>query len=139
MVTSMQFILFLEYCLYNLTTIIVWVVSLMDYKAIGKRIKSMRKLQDISQEKLAEYGDISTVHMSHIETGKTKLSLPVIVAIADALNVSVDALIYDEPRGGASIAVDEIAAVLASCDAVQARIISDVVKATKQSLDAHMK
>ena len=111
----------------------------MDYKAIGKRIKSMRRLQDISQEKLAEYGDISIVHMSHIETGKTKLSLPVIVAIADALNVSVDSLIYDEPRGGASIAVDEIAAVLKTCDAVQAQIIADVVKATKKSLDAHMK
>lgn len=111
----------------------------MDYAAIGKRIKSMRKLQNISQEKLAEYADISTVHMSHIETGKTKLSLPVVVAIADALDVRVDSLLYDEPRGGASIAVDEIAAVLDTCDAAQARIIADIVRATKQSLDSHLK
>ena len=93
----------------------------------------------MTQEKLAEYANISTVYVSHIETGSAKPSLPVVVAIADALDVRVDSLLYDEPRGGASIAVDEIAAVLATCDAAQRRIIADVVRATKQSLDAHLK
>ena len=111
----------------------------MDYAAIGQRIKRMRKARSLSQEKLAEFAEVSTVHMSHIETGKTKLSLPVIVKIADALDVRVDSLLYDEPRGSASIAVDEIAAVLATCDAAQRQIIADVVRATKQSLDSHLK
>lgn len=111
----------------------------MDYKALGQRIKRMRKARKLSQEQLAEYAEISTVHMSHIETGKTKLSLPVIVKIADALDVRVDALLYDTPREGASIAVDEIAAVLSDCSAAQARIIADIVKTAKASLDAHMK
>ena len=111
----------------------------MDYYAIGQRIRRIRKARSISQERLAESANISTVHMSHIENGNTKLSLPVIVKIADALDVRVDSLLYDEPRGGATIAVDEIAAVLEACDAAQARIIADIVRATKQSLDSHLK
>ena len=109
----------------------------MDYYAIGQRIRRVRKARGISQERLSEVVDISPTHMSHIETGNTKLSLPVLVAIADALEVRVDSLLYDAPRGSVSIAVDEIAAVLDACDAVQASIIADVVRATKQSLDIH--
>lgn len=111
----------------------------MDYYAIGQRIRKMRKARNLSQEKLAEYADISITHMSHIETGNTKLSLPVLVQIADALDVRVDSLLYDEPRGGVSIAVDDIAAVLEKCTAAQAQIIADVVRATKHSLDTHIK
>lgn len=109
----------------------------MDYQAIGQRIRKIRKARNLSQEKLSELVDISVPHMSHIETGTTKLSLPVLVAIADALAVRVDALLYDAPRGGVSIAMDEITAVLEACDATQASIIADVVRATKLALDTH--
>ena len=54
----------------------------MDYAAIGKRIRAHRKRLNLSQEELAEMVNISTVHMSHIETGYTKLSLPVLVDLA---------------------------------------------------------
>lgn len=111
----------------------------MDYNAIGQRIKRMRKARGLSQENLAEFAEISTVHMSHIETGKTKLSLPVIVAIADALAVRVDSLLYDEPRSGVSIAVDEIAALLEGCDAKQTAFIADLVRAAKHALDNYTK
>lgn len=111
----------------------------MDYNAIGQRIKRMRKARGLSQENLAEFAEISTVHMSHIETGKTKLSLPVIVAIADALEVRVDSLLYDEPRSGVSIAVDEIAALLEGCDAKQTAFIADLVRAAKHALDNYTK
>ena len=109
----------------------------MDYYAIGQRIRRIRKVRGITQEALAELVDVSTTHVSHIETGITKLSLPVIVKIADALDVRVDSLLYDEPRGGVSIAVDEIAAILEGCDAAQARFIADLVRAAKQSLDVY--
>ena len=48
----------------------------MDYVAVGRRIRAQRKKLSLSQEELAEMVNISTVHMSHIETGYTKLSLP---------------------------------------------------------------
>lgn len=62
----------------------------LDYKAIGKRIKIARIQVDLTQEKLAEYVNLSPSHMSNIETGTTKVSLTTIVNIANALSVSVD-------------------------------------------------
>ncbi|MBS7062722.1 MAG: helix-turn-helix transcriptional regulator [Eubacterium sp.] len=46
-----------------------------------------RKDCGLSQKQLAEKVGISTTHLSHIETGNTKLSLPVFVDIAEALSV----------------------------------------------------
>lgn len=111
----------------------------MDYNAIGRRIRVARKACGLTQEKLAEIVDVSPTHVSHIETGDTKLSLPVLGAIADALNVRVDSLLYDEPRGSARIAVEDIAAVLDTCTAAQAQIIADIVRTTKQAMDRHLK
>ena len=53
-----------------------------DYKAIGNRIKQARKRQKITQKKLAEMTDLSTSHMSHIESGKTKVSLPSLIPVS---------------------------------------------------------
>lgn len=54
----------------------------MDYYMIGQKIRKFRKGCGLSQEQLAEKVGISTTHLSHIETGNTKLSLPVFVDIA---------------------------------------------------------
>ena len=110
----------------------------MDYYKIGQLIRKIRKAHGLSQEELAEKVNISTTHMSHIETGNTKLSLPVFVDIAAALEVRADDLL-DTPATAAttSTSLDEIAAVLERCNAQQAKVIADVVKATKLSMDKH--
>ena len=71
----------------------------MDYYLIGQKIRKYRKAQGISQEQLAERIGVSVTHMSHIETGNTKLSLSVFVAIADSLNVRTDDLLSDGQSG----------------------------------------
>ena len=70
----------------------------MDYYEIGQRIRKVRKAHGLSQEELAGMVDISTTHMSHIETGNTKLSLPVLVSLAGALGVRTDDLL-NQPGG----------------------------------------
>ena len=109
----------------------------MDYYQIGQNIRKIRKAHGLSQEELAEKVNISTTHMSHIETGNTKLSLPVFVEIAAALEVRTDDLLHNTVTGTTSTSLDEIASVLERCNAQQARVIADVVKATKQSMDKH--
>ena len=110
----------------------------MDYYEIGQRIRRIRKAHKLSQEELAEKVGISTTHMSHIETGNTKLSLPVFVDIAEALEVKTDSLLYDEPRDSVTTAMSDIAAILEECDTKQACVISDMVKAMKQSFDKYI-
>ena len=110
----------------------------MDYYKIGQRIRKIRKAHGLSQEELAEKVNISTTHMSHIETGNTKLSLQVLVDIAAALEVRTDDLLNDTPVASTSTVMDEIAAVLEGCTAKESRVIADVVRATKRSMDKYL-
>jgi len=107
----------------------------MDYYKIGQNIRKIRKIHGFSQEELAEKVDISTTHMSHIETGNTKLSLPVLVELANILNVKVDELLGREVDTSVEMLCGEIATVMERCTPEQARIIADTVKALKLSLD----
>lgn len=109
----------------------------IDYYAIGQRIRKIRKAKRLSQESLAEQIGISTTHMSHIETGNTKMSLPVFVALAAALEVRTDELLYDHPQD-CSASFASISELLSSCTLQQVQIIEDIVKAVKVSLDKNM-
>ncbi len=111
---------------------------MMDYKQIGQRIRKFRRASRLSQEELAARVYISTVHMSHIETGNTKLSLPVLVDIAEALQVRTDELIYDQSIASLNTASGDIAAVLDSCTPQQAKVLADLVKALKLSMDKYL-
>lgn len=110
----------------------------MDYYAIGQRIRKIRKAQGFSQETLAEQAGISVTHMSHIETGNTKLSLPVLVDLAEILDVHTDDLLFDEISAERSSTINEIAQILDTCTAQQLKIIKNVVKTTKISLEQYL-
>lgn len=110
----------------------------MDYYKIGQRIRKVRRAHGLSQEELAERINISTTHMSHIETGNTKLSLPVLVDIAAILEVRTDDLLSDGEKLTISTALEEIAAILERCSAQEAKIIVEIVKAAKLSIDKYL-
>lgn len=110
----------------------------MDYYAIGQRIRKIRKAHNLSQEELAEKIGISTTHMSHIETGNTKLSLPVFVDLAAALEVRTDELLYDDSLAVRSSSIEEIVHILDACTTQQIKIIEDVLRATKTSLKKYL-
>lgn len=110
----------------------------MDYYKIGQQIRKIRRAHGLSQEELAEKVNISIPHMSHIETGNTKLSLPVFVDIANALEVRTDDLLDTPAESTVSSCLDEIAAVLERCSAQEAKVIAEVVQATKLAIDKHL-
>lgn len=104
----------------------------MDYKKIGRRIRKFRRAANLSQEQLAEKIEISPTHMSHIETGSTKLSLPVLVSLAEALQASTDSLLFDD-----TVADPDINDLLSSCSAEQLNALRTVLVATKAALDSY--
>lgn len=110
----------------------------MDYYAIGQRVRRFRKALGLSQETLAEKINISTTHMSHIETGNTKLSLPVLVALANVLEVRTDDLLYDASPSSRTSSINGIMQILDSCTKQQLQIIEDVLRATQISLNKHL-
>ena len=109
----------------------------MDYYQIGQRIRKIRKAHKLSQDELASKVGISTTHMSHIETGNTKLSLPVLVDLADALQVRVDDPLFDSPRDSVSSTGDELQQLLDGCNSQQAKAILDIAKSAKTALEKY--
>ena len=90
----------------------------MNYEALGRKIKEVRRKQNMTQEYLAEKVDLSVSHISNIETAKTKVSLPTLVEISNALGVSVDYLLmdsYHSPEMKEDVFVKELDAVIENC------------------------
>lgn len=67
----------------------------LDFKIIGLRIQKRRSEKKMTQAELAERIDTNQKHLSRIEGGYHRCTLDLIVAIAKALDVSVDYLIAD--------------------------------------------
>ena len=63
-----------------------------NYKRLGLNIAYYRKLNGISQEKLAEAINISRTHMSRIETADCAVSLDVIFDICNVFSISPETL-----------------------------------------------
>ena len=110
----------------------------MNYYEIGQRIRKYRKAYNLSQEQLAEQVEISVTHLSHIETGNTKLSLTVFVNIANALNVQTDDLLYTTNDNKKTILKQEISDLINSCSPKELETLTDILKASKIALDKYI-
>ena len=67
---------------------------------IGKRIREERLRLNLTQERLAEDVDCSTVYVGNIERGERSLTLNNLIVFAKRLGVTVDYLLSDcvEPK-----------------------------------------
>lgn len=63
------------------------------YTAIGRHIQVYRKMNQLTQQELAEKANISLSFLGHIERGTRKLSVESLYKLADALGCSVDSLL----------------------------------------------
>lgn len=106
----------------------------MDYYKIGQKIRKIRKAHGLSQEELAEKVNISTTHMSHIETGSTKLSLQVLVRLAMALEMPTDSLIFESCSQPMA---DKLQGLLSQCSENQVEFIASIVESMKAALDKY--
>lgn len=85
-------IIFLFYFGYNK---IGDLMSNIDYKQLGARIREERLHLRLTQAQLAEAIDISDTYMGAIERGERGLSLDTLVLLAGRLGVTVDFLLSD--------------------------------------------
>lgn len=106
----------------------------LDYKAIGERIRRKRKERGMTQQALAELSNQEPSNISHIERGATKLSLPTIVNIANALNVTVDDLLCDSLPSASASYMHISNEILADCSHKELRIITETMLALKNNL-----
>lgn len=111
---------------------------MLDYTEIGKKIRSLRRARNLSQEQLAEKIWISTTHMSHIETGSTKLSLPVLVDLANTLQVGTDEILGTMRNVEGQATEDRIRQLLSTCNVAQAKVLEDILLHAKEAIDHYL-
>ena len=110
----------------------------MDYYKIGQKNTQIPQGAKPSQEQLAEKIGISVTHMSHIETGNTKLSLQVFADLAEALQVSVDSLLYDVNSNSKQQAYQEITDILDQCTPAQAQALKEIISSTWSAINKYL-
>ena len=110
---------------------------IMDYYKIGQNIRKFRKAYNYSQEDLAEKVGISVTHLSHIETGNTKLSLPVFISLAEVLQVHTDELLFGISTTQLDSTKEEILSILDRCTPYELHVIKDIIIATKSALNKY--
>ena len=88
----------------------------IDYKMLGLKIKEIRINRGLTQDNLAEMVSCNTSHISNIDNNHTKVSLNVLLAIANALNTSIDYLLSDQYENSSLALDNEILRALKNCD-----------------------
>ncbi len=106
----------------------------IDYISIGNRIKELRTAKGWTQAKLAEKSGVEPSNISHIERAATKLSLPTMVNIANALDVTLDEIAYGSLVKSTHVSVKMINDILSDCTAEEIKSLSEVLKTTKNIL-----
>lgn len=106
----------------------------LDYQAIGTRVRRLRKSKGLTQQALAELAEQEPSNISHIERGATKLSLPTLISLANALDVTADQLLCDSLPASQSILQREAEQLLADCSHWELQIITETIRSLKASL-----
>jgi len=106
----------------------------MDYILLGQRIRSARIAAGLSQEKLAEIVGLTSQHISHTEVASTKISLPSLVKIANALNTSVDKLLSDNLYDSKPHLLDDIQALFSDCDPDEIYVMLEAASGVKDAI-----
>ena len=106
----------------------------LNYKLLGARLKTVRITSNLSQDKLSELCDISPQHLSQIESGKTKVSLPCLVRICNALETTPDALLMDSVNHPTPQLMSNIEAVYADCTPDEIFLMLSISDSLKKSM-----
>lgn len=102
----------------------------IDYVKIGRRIKSARLERGYSQADLGALVGCSNNHMSHVEVGQTKVSLPMLLKLSLVLEKNFDYFLLDTPYAKCeSIINSEIADKLNQCSATTLITVSRILDA----------
>lgn len=74
-----------------------------EMRELGEAIRAARMRKGLTQEALAELLDITPIHLKNMESSRRKPSVPLLFALMELLDLSVDALVFPERAQGGAI------------------------------------
>ena len=102
--------------------------------ALGKRISFYRLKFSMTQEKLADLTNCSREYIAYLENGVKTPSLPILVDLANALHISVDALLVDSLDYSLSSSDSDLHRLLLDCNETEQEIIIRTARELKATL-----
>ena len=109
----------------------------INYITVGKRIRRLRTAQRITQEELAFRIGTSAAFISNIELAKKKPSLQKLSQIADALDVTVNDLLYNTPPSESDFSGNELSRILDLCPPEKQQKLMEHLAAIIKSFTTH--
>ena len=109
----------------------------LNYDLIGMRIRQYREAKSLSQEELADNAGISWRHLNYVEHGERKISVDVLIALANALDVNANDLLTDHLTGSNTSMKEEADEILTNCTPTEKAILMDMLKHMKKLLSEH--
>lgn len=106
----------------------------INYALIGVRVRAARQKKGYTQEYISERADVSPPHYSKIESGRTKLSLPCLVRICNALEITPDEILMDSVDNSTPSLFREVATVFSGCSPDEMFHMLSVADALKKSM-----
>lgn len=100
---------------------------MIDYKAIGKRIKIYRKNANLTQFELAEELGITDKYLSQIECGSAKISLTRLFEVSKPLGITPEQLIADIDPSSSDYLKSQICEKLEGLSAKKRKLILDLI------------
>lgn len=103
----------------------------IDFSKIAKKLREVRISKGLTQEYVANMANVNTSHISNIENQRVKISLPTLVHVCHALDVTVDYILSDEYEAPSSVLEQEILHELHSCSDVTKEQILKIIRVLK--------
>ena len=104
----------------------IYILSSLNNVEFGKNVRRRRKALGMTQAQLAECLNISSNHVSSIETGKTDASVGTVISLCDALQVTPDYLFVGNMH------TDDVSAdlidVIRTCSKEDQKILYQIAK-----------
>lgn len=104
----------------------------VDFRIIGNKIQKYRLDNNLTQDELADLINSSQTYVSEVEAGKHRLFFDTVVAIAKALNISVDKLIADFEDSSNPSTLQEILNEIRGMSPKQLELLMDNINTLKK-------
>lgn len=101
----------------------------INFENISRKLKEIRLSKGLTQEYVADMADVNTSHISNIENNRVKISLPTLIHICNALDVTVDSILAEEYKEPSTVLEQEILHELRSCPTETQKQILKIIKA----------
>ena len=74
---------------------VLYTTVMEELQTLGKRIKSLRKEKNLTQEELAHESGISVLHLIKIENGKSNPTFETLVKLSKGFDISLSELVKE--------------------------------------------